>query len=79
MANIEVNDINPVGSELFADSESFLNELNNDEMDIQGGFFMTLTGITPGVWSTKSEGCKTVTRDEWSTWSNKCPRETKLF
>lgn len=37
MANIEVNDIHPAGSELFADFESFLNELSNAEMDIRGG------------------------------------------
>lgn len=31
MANIKVNELNPVGSELFVDSESFINELNEGE------------------------------------------------
>ena len=39
MASINVNDIQPVGLELFADSESFLNTLSDDAADyIYGGF-----------------------------------------
>ena len=38
MANIKVNDLQPTGSELFFDSESFLNELSDAEMDIKGGW-----------------------------------------
>ncbi|AFZ35760.1 hypothetical protein Sta7437_2212 [Stanieria cyanosphaera PCC 7437] len=33
MANIKLSELNPVGSELFQDSENFLNELNDQEMD----------------------------------------------
>lgn len=38
MATIKIADIIPAGSELFADSESFMNELGNDELAyVQGG------------------------------------------
>ncbi|MEH2081621.1 MAG: hypothetical protein V7K89_16945 [Nostoc sp.] len=40
MANIKVNDIVPAGFELFADSESFLNDLNENDVNyIKGGGF----------------------------------------
>jgi bacteriocin-like protein len=36
--NIKISELRPVGSELFQDSESFLNELNEQEMStIEGG------------------------------------------
>ncbi|MBD6619516.1 bacteriocin [Komarekiella sp. 'clone 1'] len=38
MADIKINDIEPAGAELFADSEDLLNELNDDELsNILGG------------------------------------------
>lgn len=38
MATIEISDLHPAGSDLFIDSESFLNDLNADELgDINGG------------------------------------------
>ena len=38
MATIKIADLRPVGSEFFADSESYLNELTNDELNMtQGG------------------------------------------
>jgi len=38
MATIKIADLSPVGSEFFADSESYLNELTNDELNMtQGG------------------------------------------
>lgn len=38
MASIKVHDLNPVaGAELFRDSESFLNELTDEELGVQGG------------------------------------------
>jgi hypothetical protein len=38
MSEININDINPNGIELFTDSESFLDELNeNQSNDILGG------------------------------------------
>jgi hypothetical protein len=33
MANIDLNELNPTGSELFQDSESYLNEINEKEVD----------------------------------------------
>jgi hypothetical protein len=38
MANIKVNDIKPAGTELFDDSESFMNNLSDSEINnILGG------------------------------------------
>jgi hypothetical protein len=38
--NIAINQLNVLGYELFDDSESFLNELNSQEIQsLQGGFF----------------------------------------
>jgi hypothetical protein len=38
MATIKIVDLSPVGSEFFADSESYLNELTDDELNMtQGG------------------------------------------
>jgi hypothetical protein len=38
MATIKIVDLSPVGSEFFADSESYLNELTDDELNLtQGG------------------------------------------
>jgi hypothetical protein len=37
MAKIAIADLQPAGSELFADKESFLHDLTNDELDIMGG------------------------------------------
>ncbi|MGE5658248.1 MAG: hypothetical protein ACM37W_16720 [Actinomycetota bacterium] len=38
MANIKVSELRPAGSELFMDSESFLNDLTDmDTLSVQGG------------------------------------------
>lgn len=37
MADIKITELLPAGSELFQDSESFLNELNEQEMSVFGG------------------------------------------
>jgi hypothetical protein len=38
MASIKISNLNPTGSDLFADSESYLNELKDEELtSIQGG------------------------------------------
>lgn len=42
MANITISDLSPAGSDLFADSESFLLDLTEQEMEtlgIKGGGF----------------------------------------
>ena len=64
MANIEINDLKPAGAELLIDSESFMNALGDDEMNLRGG-----------DWSTASNGCGSVLANEWSTVSNGCPKK----
>ncbi|BAY98952.1 hypothetical protein NIES37_29300 [Tolypothrix tenuis PCC 7101] len=61
MADIKIHDIVITGAELFLDSESFMNDLGDDEMNIRGG-----------DWSTLSKACATVGKDEWSTFSGGC-------
>jgi hypothetical protein len=40
MASIQLSELHPVGSELFQDSESFLHELGDREVNsVVGGFF----------------------------------------
>lgn len=39
MANIKINNLKPAGADLFADDETFLEELSSNEIDmIAGGF-----------------------------------------
>lgn len=52
MSSIKVNDLNPAGSELFQDYESFMNELTNEELgSVQGGFSVTVTGTILRTWT----------------------------
>lgn len=37
MSNIKISELRPAGTELFQDSESYLNELTVEEMSIFGG------------------------------------------
>lgn len=37
MADIKIKDLRPAGSEFFADNESYLTELTEDELSIMGG------------------------------------------
>ena len=42
MATIKISDLHSAGSELFMDSESYLNELTNEELNIaHGGLFFS--------------------------------------
>ena len=43
MATIQINALNPAGSDLFADDESYLKELTDSEMDVQGGLHPTVS------------------------------------
>lgn len=44
MANIEINELKPAGAELFSDSEGFMTELSDSELDnINGGLQKTRT------------------------------------
>ncbi|MUG98789.1 hypothetical protein F7734_43460 [Scytonema sp. UIC 10036] len=45
MASIEISELHPTGSELFNDSESFLDELTDGEVwGVQGGAAMSTLG-----------------------------------
>lgn len=43
MATIKISDLHPTGADLFQDSENYLNELTDDELDLTHG------GFTPAV------------------------------
>ncbi len=43
MASIKISELRPAGSELFQDSESFLQELGAQEMGIAGGATVAAT------------------------------------
>jgi hypothetical protein len=47
MAQIKIDDISVTGSDLFSDSESYLDELSNDsEMsNVKGGTWVTVTSL----------------------------------
>lgn len=37
MASIHINHLNSIGSDLFADNESYLQELSESQVSVQGG------------------------------------------
>ncbi|MBE9168977.1 hypothetical protein IQ238_16135 [Pleurocapsales cyanobacterium LEGE 06147] len=50
MANIQLSELNPAGSELFQDSENYLNELNEQEMGhVVGGYTFAASKAQSGV------------------------------
>ena len=51
MANIRISDIQPAGSSLFMDEESFLNELSEDQAGLTYGGFTIFALIGLGVAS----------------------------
>lgn len=56
MANIKVNDIKPAGAELFTDSESFFDELNESDLNkLIGG---RLPQTTFAYTCTGARGCR---------------------
>lgn len=53
MSTINIYDLNPVGSELFNDSESYMMDVSGDE--IQGGLsIIRTTPITDFPWPTRT-------------------------
>lgn len=50
MANITISDLHPAGFELFSDSQSYMTELSDVELNIQGGG-------TPTIAVASSEAC----------------------
>jgi len=46
MATIKISNLNPVGSEFFTDSETYLNELNEEQLNmIQGGSSLVCVSV----------------------------------
>lgn len=43
MAKIAISDLRPTGYGLFSDSESYMTELTEDELGLQGGGISTVT------------------------------------
>ncbi len=43
MASIKISELRPAGVELFQDSESFLNEIGEQEMGITGGYTVAIS------------------------------------
>jgi len=43
MANIAISNLSPSGFDLFNDSESYLQELSEQELSVQGGLMITPT------------------------------------
>lgn len=52
MATITISDLRPAGSELFLDSESYLNNLTDSEMEelLGGGWYLKGSINRNGVW-----------------------------
>jgi hypothetical protein len=65
MPKIKISELRPVGSELFQDSESYLNELNEEETQILGGKaknkFVITTVIEVVSQLTQSQGISLAT------------------
>ncbi len=55
MAFIAVNELNVTGAELFQDSESYLNDLNNLDQNIQGGQVLAY-GATATIFGLVEKG-----------------------
>jgi hypothetical protein len=45
MSTIAILDLSPMGYDLFLDSESFMTDMNEDELGIQGGGFWATVGV----------------------------------
>ncbi|MBC1236968.1 hypothetical protein VF14_33345 [Nostoc linckia z18] len=54
MATIKIHDLSPAGSDLFQDSESFLNELTDEELGVHGGRALASVSISVTVTVTYS-------------------------
>jgi hypothetical protein len=56
MASIRISELRPAGSELFQDSESFLNELNSQDMgSVIGASVNVATALSQSVGSVASQ------------------------
>lgn len=51
MSKIKINNLNPVGLELFLDAETFLNELSVQDIEkIKGGLLISQVSMTAGFF-----------------------------
>ncbi|MBN3906443.1 MAG: hypothetical protein HWQ35_07755 [Nostoc sp. NMS1] len=58
MASIALSELNTIGSELFQDSESFLNDLNNvDSITVYGGSY-EISSVSHGIEPLLAYGIK---------------------
>lgn len=55
MSTIKIDQLYPTGSELFSDSESYMSEFNDRELDVVSGASTPFIALTYGVRS--SPGC----------------------
>ncbi|MEQ9481500.1 hypothetical protein [Coleofasciculus sp. F4-SAH-05] len=49
MSTITIYDLRPTGSELFSDSESYMKDLTEEEIDIQGGLTPFVAAFLAGA------------------------------
>lgn len=53
MAFIQINNLNPAGSDLLSDSESYLEELADADLNLQGGIYTSsLATVTTIIYWT---------------------------
>ncbi|GFE68855.1 hypothetical protein [Chroococcus sp. FPU101] len=58
MASIQINNLNPTGSDLFSNSESYLNDLDeSEELGIHGGMWMYIAGVAGVITCSAMFGC----------------------
>ncbi|WP_019499239.1 hypothetical protein [Pseudanabaena sp. PCC 6802] len=55
MANIDINELNAIGSDLFDDAETYLQDLSEGELRIQGG-------LDADCWPTKPTTVTSITQ-----------------
>ncbi len=58
MANIKISNLHPTGVELFSDSESYLNDLNDQDIESINGGLSILRTVVKTVQKS-SKGCAT--------------------
>ena len=57
MANIKIDNLRPAGADLLSDSESYLTDLNQDELNVQGGLtWVTVVIVLAGSCGAAASG-----------------------
>lgn len=58
MASIKISDLHPAGSDLFSDSESYLNELSeSEEWGVKGGMWPYIAFVGGFIAASAAFGC----------------------